>query len=144
MIARRIRLIALIGLLGLMAGCSSRGEKLVPVEGQVKVNGRPAAGAIVTFHPINAPADAPRPSGQVAEDGTFRLTTTNSNDGAAPGEYRVTVAWYLASARKGVLADESIPQSQLPAAYNRPDATPLKATILPDQSQPVIFEIKKK
>jgi hypothetical protein len=132
---RRLVLIAALGG-ALAAGCSKPKDEGVPVDGHVQVNGKPAAGAIVTFHPVNAAADAPHPSGQVAEDGSLKIPA------AEPGEYRVTVAWYSVNARKGVYADESVVVSQLPAAYTRPDATPLKATIA--AGQPVTLDIKKK
>lgn len=131
-----VRMMLIAGLAGLLAGCSRPAETGVPVEGRVQVNGKPAAGAIVTFHPVNAAPNAERPSGQVAEDGSYRVPA------AAPGEYRVTVAWYTASARKGVYSDEAVLVSQLPPAYNRPDATPLKATVAADQ--PVNLDIRKK
>lgn len=131
------RLILIAGFAGLLAaGCSKPAETGVAVEGRVQVNGKPAAGAIVTFHPVNAAADAERPSSQAGEDGTYRIAS------AAPGEYRVTVAWYTASARKGVYSDEAAVVSQLPPAYNRPDATPLTANVA--AGQPVNFDIKKK
>ncbi|MDB5306504.1 MAG: hypothetical protein JWO38_706 [Gemmataceae bacterium] len=127
------------------AGCSRSAESLVPVEGQVLVNGKPATGAIVTFHPVGAPNNAPRPSGHVDANGTFRLTTREADDGAAPGDYRVTVAWYLASApRRNVPADEVLPLPQLPPVYTQPTNTPLTATIKPGQTEPLTFDIKKK
>jgi hypothetical protein len=128
------------------AGCSRPATGLVPVEGKALVNGKPAAGAIVTFHPVNGPDTAPRPSGRVDEAGTFHLATAAANDGAAPGEYRVTVAWYLASnaPRRGAAADESVPVSQLPLRYVQPAATPLRVTVSADQREPLTLDIKKK
>lgn len=126
------------------AGCSRTTSDLVPVEGRVLVNGKPAGGAVVTFHPVGGQGNAPRPSGHVNADGTFRLTTTQANDGAQPGEYQVTVAWYVASAapRKGP-ADEVLPVSQLPSSYAQPSTTPLKAVVQPGQAEPLTFSIKK-
>jgi hypothetical protein len=136
-----MRSLVLLAALGgcLAAGCSKPSGGGSPVDGSVKVNGKPATGAIVTFHPVNAKADATRPTGHVADDGTFHIAA------AEPGEYRVTVSWFASvSPRKGALSDESIPVSQLPPAYTRADATPLIATVTAEQTQPVNFEIKKK
>ena len=135
---RRLILLSAFGGL-LLAWCCKPAETGSSVDGSVKVNGKPATGAIVTFHPVKAAANATRPTSHVAEDGSYHIA------GAEPGEYRVTVSWFASvSPRKGALGDESVPVSQLPPAYTRADATPLTATVLPEQTQPVNFEIKKK
>jgi hypothetical protein len=66
-----------------------------PVRGEVFVNGRPAAGAVVVFHPEHEPADpnGPRPRATVRADGSFELGTHAAADGAPAGSYIVTVAW---------------------------------------------------
>jgi hypothetical protein len=65
-----------------------------PVTGQVLFEGRPAAGAVVQFHPLDqSDKDAPVPVGQVGPDGRFRLTTYVHDDGAPHGRYAVTVFW---------------------------------------------------
>jgi hypothetical protein len=72
------------------AGCAID-DKPVPVSGKVTVNGKPAAGVGVVFHPKDGngrPATA-----ETSEDGTFQLTTMNPRDGALRGEYRVTLVW---------------------------------------------------
>src|SRR5262249_17030259 len=69
------------------AGCGGLG-KPVKVEGVVTLDGHPLSGATVTF----APAEGGRPaSGRTDTDGSFRLTTFRSDDGALPGEYKVIV-----------------------------------------------------
>ena len=94
------------------------GEKVYPVEGKVLFNGKPAAGAVVQFHPElseqGQALDAVHPTGIVGEDGSFRLTSFGKDDGAPPGEYVVTITWPDGSQRpanigtkpkKGVHAD---------------------------------------
>ncbi|AMV27812.1 hypothetical protein VT84_25645 [Gemmata sp. SH-PL17] len=68
--------------------------RVEPVSGSVFVNGNPAVGAVVTFHPA-APQgqNKLRPRGVVQADGTFRLTTYTTGDGAATGDYAVTLYW---------------------------------------------------
>ncbi|MBX9579117.1 MAG: hypothetical protein K2X87_02315 [Gemmataceae bacterium] len=79
---------------GLPAGCGGGGPTVFPVEGRVVYNNQPAVGAVVVFHPADAPGlDAPRPTGRVQPDGTFRLRTDPAGDGAPAGEYVVTVVW---------------------------------------------------
>ena len=72
----------LAGVLLLGAACSGR-KTVYPVTGKVLFEGRPAAGAVVQFHPQDkADSNAVAPLGQVGADGTFRLTTYAHEDGA--------------------------------------------------------------
>ena len=66
-----------------------------PVRGEVFVDGRPAEGALVVFHPEHEPTDpkGPRPRATVRADGSFVLGTHAADDGAPAGNYVVTVAW---------------------------------------------------
>ena len=59
--------------------------------GQVFLDDKPAANAIITFHPVGATTGAVHPTGHVDEQGTFRLTTFVDGDGAPAGDYQVTV-----------------------------------------------------
>jgi hypothetical protein len=108
-----IRLTIGLSAIGLLAGCSPQpaGEGLSPVQGQVLVRGRPAVNAFVVLHPL-APADvsAPRPHGLVDAQGIFRLGTHAADDGAAPGEYAVTIQWFDNSRSK--TDDERGPNAQ--------------------------------
>src|SRR4029079_18674285 len=63
-----------------------------PVRGQVSVNGDPAAGAVIVFHPDGGGLQAVPPTAVVARDGTFALAT-GDKPGAAAGNYVVTVTW---------------------------------------------------
>ncbi|QDU23681.1 hypothetical protein [Urbifossiella limnaea] len=66
-----------------------------PVRGHVFVNGRPAAGAVVVFHPAHDPSGraGPRPRAVVRDDGSFGLPTAELPGGAPAGNYVVTVVW---------------------------------------------------
>jgi hypothetical protein len=81
-----------------MVSCGSDRKPCYPVRGEVfvgKGNRRvPATGAMVTFHPNDATSgDAPRPHGQVGEDGAFVVTTYVKDDGAPAGDYTITINW---------------------------------------------------
>lgn len=79
-----------------LASCSQdEGRILVfPVSGTLTFQGMPATGALVTFHPVDSPLPAAlQPNGKVADDGSFKLTTYESGDGAPAGNYAVTVFW---------------------------------------------------
>jgi len=74
----------------LIPSCSK--SDLNRVEGKVLVDGKPAEGAVVIFHPRDGGITAARPSGIAKADGTFTLST-GIKDGAPAGEYTVTVVW---------------------------------------------------
>lgn len=134
-------LIFWLALLGAVACSRTDGEATYPVAGTVRVNGKPATSALVTFHPFDGSV---RPTGRVGEDGTFALTTREGTDGAPAGEYRVTVVWTEAVARKRAVSDgDDVPvRGLLPAAYAKPESTPLKATVKAGANEPIVFEIK--
>jgi hypothetical protein len=74
------------------AACSGGGG-LHPVHGQVLFKGKPAQGALVVFRPKGDDSLTAVPAtGETREDGTFTLFT-GPNEGAAAGEYSVTITW---------------------------------------------------
>ena len=97
---KKIELVCLAGL-GILAGTFGCGKSqipnrktVIPVKGTVFVGGRPAAGAVVCFHPLADPGSrALRSNGRVGDDGAFSLTTYVMADGAPEGEYVITVYW---------------------------------------------------
>ena len=62
----------------------------------------------------------------VDDQGRFTLTTYKAGDGTPPGDYRVTVAWFLASGRPG---DDGPPLNYLPDRFGRVNTTPLHAVV---------------
>src|SRR3954454_24517406 len=88
-------------LVALLSGCKGDPYKLVAVTGTVtSCEGKPAAGGVVVFAPIDNPEVTGRKSGnpgreargEVAADGTFTLTTIGipPKPGAVTGPHRVT------------------------------------------------------
>lgn len=82
------RLIAVL-CLAAFAGCSG-GPRLVPVTGKVTVNGKPAEGAIVMFHPEDATQNTS--SATATADGTLK-PFTNGEPGLIVGRYKVTLTY---------------------------------------------------
>ena len=84
-------LVISLPLLVVIAGCGSwqSGDRLpvFPASGKLAFDGRPLTGAFVVLHPKGAVSGraAPRPHAQAAADGSFTLTSYDSNDGAAGG-----------------------------------------------------------
>ena len=123
------------------SGCKNSDEPLVPFSGRVLVDGKPAAGAAIAFHPADA-SNGTHPVAQVDVNGDFQLTTIRSGDGALPGEYRVTLTWYVSPPRKkGVEGEESPVRNLIPNKYARGETTPLTTTIRPDANEPIRIEI---
>jgi hypothetical protein len=113
--------------------CSGAG--LNTVEGKVNVNGAPAKGAVVIFHPKggDTSANAQRPSGVTKEDGTFTLGT-GTKPGAPVGEYTVTITWPEEVGppkfKKGSMElDNPTPADRLKGRFANAASSTLKATI---------------
>ncbi|MEO8269593.1 MAG: hypothetical protein ABI557_07735 [Aureliella sp.] len=86
---RQLTAVSLIA--ALCVGCSSSfGPPPVPVGGSVTLNGKPVDGALVTF--LTKDGVGRSASGKTSADGSFKLTSVNTNDGAAPGEYTITIS----------------------------------------------------
>src|SRR5262249_54027885 len=100
--SHRGRLLVLLSLGALLLpACSKSSRQPVhPVRGQILVEGKPAAQAIVTFHPVGGDTGTLRPSAQTDADGYFSLTTYENGDGAPEGKYSVTVTWFRSSGEK--------------------------------------------
>jgi hypothetical protein len=102
---RGVLLLVLAALLTGLSGCGGPRRKTVyPVHGQVFVDGRPAVEALVYFWAVDP--DDPEPThayGQVDEKGSFALSTYVNGDGAARGEYVVTIEW---PERSGIMKTE--------------------------------------
>jgi hypothetical protein len=77
----------LVGLL-VAAGCGRGGPECVPVEGTVRLGGKPLAGVEVTFHPAAGGAAA---RGTTDAAGRYTLAAADGKPGAAAGKYLVTV-----------------------------------------------------
>lgn len=134
-------------------GCS--GSPYHPVSGKVLFQGAPATGATVVFHPVtNDDLSAMRPSGQVAEDGSFFLTSEKSADGAAVGDYYVVVRWMVESSRAAAQADaaglggsegsesRAMMVDKLGNRYSDPKTSGLKATVKAGKNEIPPFELR--
>lgn len=64
------------------------GPQTYPVRGTVTYRGQPVTSGLVLLSPQEQGHAA---TGELAADGTFRLTTFRRHDGAVPGKYRVAI-----------------------------------------------------
>jgi hypothetical protein len=111
----------------------------------VRVDGQPAKGAVVVFHPkADDSLTAQRPSGVVGADGAFTLSTTQPGDGAAAGEYVVTIVWPEEREPPSTLSMEPPPEApdRLQGRYADRARSGLSAVVKPGTNQLPPFEIK--
>lgn len=111
-------------------GCGKGGPQLpkcYPVSGKVLVNGKPAARAIVGFHPQAAQPDGKKYGGSTFtnDDGSFRMTTFTAGDGVPAGDYVITIesTWIQKDGQ-----DVGVPD-QLKGEYAQPEKSTLKVTV---------------
>ncbi|HXG10946.1 MAG TPA: hypothetical protein VNK04_14395 [Gemmataceae bacterium] len=111
-----------------LAACGPNRPPVYPVSGQVFYGGKPTPGALVVFHPAGTEDPlAPRPSGQVQEDGSFTLTTYEPGDGAPEGEYDVAIVWIPENAQPNPKTAE-VP-NRLPPRYAAPQTSGLRVKV---------------
>jgi hypothetical protein len=113
----------------LAAGCSGK-VPLAPVEGTLKLKGKPLADVKVDFLPEKA---GPRSSGVTDRNGHYTLTCDDSRQGAVVGPHRV-VAVDLS-----IYGDKPVPRgheeevllkpSRLPSSYGDISKTPWKKEV---------------
>jgi hypothetical protein len=119
--------------------------KPVPVSGTVLYNQKPVAGATVVFHPDG---HAHAASGQTDDGGRYSLQTFAPNDGAVPGEYKVTVAKIEAppggEERESQIDSPAPPkqQSLVPERYASPASSDLKASVTQGGDNKFDFDLK--
>jgi hypothetical protein len=80
--------VVLIGVLLVGLPACTGGPRTFPVKGTVMYKGKPVPKGTIMFTPVNG---GPTATGQINEDGTYRLTTYKAGDGACIGEYRVVI-----------------------------------------------------
>jgi len=109
------------------AGCGGK-DKPVKVSGVVTLDGAPLADAKVTYINTSGGRSA---WGLTDSEGKFALTTITSNDGALPGEYKVTVEIQKEVGTDAAPVDpkdrQSVIQAQSALAAKQKDERPGKA-----------------
>lgn len=127
-----------------ITGCGG-GTSLVQVTGKVLVDGQPADGAIVLFHP-ESDALGSVPTAVADASGEFK-PVTNTDTGIPVGNYRVTVSWPDPAMRQGAggaqfgMSDERDPPDLLKGKYVARDRSQLTVVIDRSTSQLEPFEL---
>lgn len=136
----------LVGLafFAVLAGCGKADPDRVavfPVEGSVSLCGKPIPSALVVLHPKNPSDPRVLPArGYVDADGKFTVSTYEGADGAAEGEYAVTVTLYQ-PIRNG---DGAVPgPNVLPRKYENPATTDLVVRVAEGAPQLPTLELRR-
>lgn len=139
-IVSRIFAASLILSLSVCGGCGG-GVKVVPVSGQVKLDGKPLAECAVMFTPV---ARGPVANGMTDAEGRFHLATTNRS-GAIVGDYFVTII----KQRVTEVVDKATGGRRLdtrwytPQKYSRPETSGLRKTVS-NQEHEFQFDLSSK
>lgn len=123
--------IRVVGLFALFcaAGCTGGKDYVeVPVyqvSGALSVDGKPAHGAYLLFHPVGDVGlkKGNKPFARVDEFGRFDVSTYETADGAPAGAYKVTVVWPENPDARGPSPD------RLQGRYATPEKTTLQVSI---------------
>jgi len=125
--------------------CGGGGSKLYSVQGKVLQKGEPAKGAVVVFHPKGGDSlTTVRPTGVVDESGTFTLSTAKPADGAAAGEYVVTIVWPEEPKSTKSFSTEPPPEppDRLKGRYADRAKSKFSAEVKPGKNQLQPFELE--
>lgn len=137
-------LIAMYLSVALMAGCG--GPSLVKITGKILVDGAPATGAVLLFHPVNN-KDASVATGVAESDGSFTLTS-NMNAGVLPGKYIVTASWPDPSVKpteaQKMMGNAEPGPDLLKGRYIMKDKSGLTAEVSSSTKELPAFELKSK
>jgi len=123
-------------IVALLTGCGGSDRVPVnPVSGKLLVDGQPAEGAVIVFHPTSPPEkEVHKPAARVMADGTFQVTTYDAGDGAPAGDYVMTVTW-----------GEPPSPDRLGGQYRDPGKSELKVTVNEGENvlEPIVLSLVK-
>ncbi len=140
------------GLLALMVltliGCGGSVDvnrpKRSPVSGVVTYKQQPVEGATVIFIPVGS---TPGAAARTDASGRFQLQTFDPNDGAVPGDYRVTVQKVeITTTGTAKTDDEELPpgeqRSLIPEKYGVANLSGLTATVADGGENSFSFDLQ--
>ncbi|QDU88508.1 hypothetical protein Pla175_18860 [Pirellulimonas nuda] len=136
--SRASRISSLLGLGFAVCGCVGCGSDMAPVAGRVEFSdGSPVRGGIrvIRFEPDDdSPAEVRKAgSGDIAEDGSFVITTKKPGDGVYRGKYVVTFT---------VISDRESAKSLIPSQYTTYVDSPFEVTVDRGKSD-YLFKLEK-
>lgn len=126
----------LLGVCASLPGCAKGKEpweKVYRAKGVVKLDGKPAGGAMITLIPQDKKVpNSVRPTAIASWDGTFEIGTYGTGDGAPAGTFKVVVV------RFPVVGSPQSPApgpNDLPPKYATPDSTDLTVKVNEEETE---------
>ncbi len=132
-------------------GCGSGGNPVYKVQGKVTFEGKPLpGGGSIAFVPLGMQAGKTG-GGEIARDGTYRLTTYVEGDGSMAGEFRVVVMQggdveppKTPDGQKAAKPPAPLtPAERIPGVYGDFDKSPLRATVEAKTLNEIDFTLKR-
>ena len=131
------RRVGWVGVLAILAAGCGDANPVYPVRGRVTFDGKPLrGGGSIAFVPVGNQAGKTA-GGEIAEDGTYELTTYKPGDGSMAGEFRVVITQVTErepdATKDGERPGKSITvvgkADRIPAVYADPYKSPLTAKV---------------
>jgi hypothetical protein len=108
-----------------LVGCGDSGPPLIPVQGKVFINGKPASEGGVTFRSVDN--QMVQLAGAIRPDGTY-VMLHNRQEGAPQGQYIVTVL-VTETAKTADGNYTGLPRTISNQKFSNPATTPLKVEV---------------
>jgi hypothetical protein len=143
-------LAATCALLLFALGCESN-NAVYPVRGKVMFDGKPmAGGGSISLLPLKE-QEGKTAGGEIAEDGTYTLSTYGDGDGSMPGEFRVVIYQVTEKepertedGQRPAFSTSSLPMAdRIPEVYADPRNSPLRATVEAKSLNEINFDLKR-
>ena len=134
-----VRALVAVSLLLFIAGCAKKGGlETAPVSGKVTYRGKALSTGTVMF----VPGEGPAATGEIGNDGTYKLTTYKTDDGAVIGLHKVTIT--ALQGMDGALPElrSGTPGPLVPAKYLNAESSGLTADVKPKTNNEVNFDLK--
>lgn len=123
---KSLKLMVALALPTLVVGCGgSGGPEMARVSGKVTYQGKPLTKGTISF--ISVDPNGTNANSVIGPDGSYSLQTTNPNDGAVVGEYRVIVSDIDPNALNTPAPGEPVKKQErtIPEKYEKPDTSGL-------------------
>ena len=129
-------LLCVLATFGCESSVAPEPHAVFPVKGRLFIRNQLVPGACIAFHPVVPDLCGGRcPVAMTTDVGSFDLTTSLPHDGAAVGDYVVTVIWpdYACPVDECEVTD-AFKHDRLRGRFADPLTSPLFATVLPGEN----------
>ena len=120
-------------------GCSKQGRmETAPVSGKVTYRGKAVPTGTVMF----VPGEGPAATGEIGSDGSYKLTTFSTGDGAVIGTHKVTITALQGMGDALPEQRSATPPPLVPAKYLNGETSGLVAEVKPKTKNEMNFDLK--